>query len=295
MVDSYAEALANPNHYLGYGHMWLACMETSLFVVAGVSAWYLLQKRHERLFRKSFKCALFGLLAVGPLQVVMGDVAGYYLFDTQPAKTAAIEAHWATNPPGQGADWHVIAWPDKADQKNAWEITIPNVLSLIATHSMDGQVKGLLDFAPEDQPPALPLIFYAFRIMVGIGMAMAALALLSGYFWWKQRRLPDAPKLPAWLLKVWVGAIPLGYLATECGWIVREVGRQPWAVYGLLRTEHAASQLPAAAVASSLAVFTVIYSVLLITFIIFAKRIIRTGPDMDQPLPELQLPTTAKA
>jgi cytochrome d ubiquinol oxidase subunit I len=295
VVDSYAEALLNPNHYWGYGHMWLACMETTLFVVAGISAWNILQQRHEILFRKCFKLALIGLLVATPLQVLVGDIAGLYLFDIQPAKTAAIEGHWETNPPGQGADWHVLAWPNKTRQANDWAISIPNALSFIATHKMDGQVKGLKEFPPEDQPPALPLIFYTFRVMVGIGMAMLALALAlaSGFFCWKNRQLPDGPIIPAWLLRGWVAFIPLGYLATECGWIVREVGRQPWAVYGLLRTEHAASHLPAPAVVTSLVLFALIYSLLLLTFIVFARRIIMTGPDIDQPLPTLQLPIRA--
>jgi cytochrome d ubiquinol oxidase subunit I len=129
--------------------------------------------------------------------------------------------------------------------------------------------------------------------MVGIGMAMAALALASGFFWWKNRALPHGPIIPAWLLRGWVASVPLGYLATECGWIVREVGRQPWAVYGLLRTEHAASHLPAPAVVTSLVLFAVIYSLLLLTFIVFARRIILTGPDVHQPLPSLQLPIPA--
>ena len=293
VVDSYAEALLNPNHYWGYSHMWLACMETSLFFVAGVSAWHILQQRHETLFRKCFKLALTGLLVATPLQVLVGDIAGLYLFDIQPAKTAAIEGHWETNPPGQGAEWHIIAWPNKASQTNDWAISIPNALSFIATHKMDGQVKGLKDFSPEDQPPAIPLIFYTFRFMIGIGMAMTALALASGFFWWKTRLLPDGPTQPVWLLRSWVAFIPLGYLATECGWIVREVGRQPWAVYGLLRTEHAVSNLPVPAVLTSLVMFTVIYSLLLFTFIVFARRIILTGPNIDEPLPALQLPIRA--
>jgi cytochrome d ubiquinol oxidase subunit I len=253
-----------------------------------------LHQRHEHLFRKNFKLALIGLLLATPLQILVGDIAGLYLFDIQPAKTAAIEGHWETNPPGQGAEWHIIAWPNKATQANDWAISIPNALSFIATHKMDGQVKGLKDFSPEDQPPAIPLIFYTFRFMIGIGMAMAALALASGFFWWKTRLLPDGPTQPVWLLRSWVAFIPLGYLATECGWIVREVGRQPWAVYGLLRTEHAVSNLPVPAVLTSLVMFTVIYSLLLFTFIVFARRIILTGPNIDEPLPALQLPIRAQ-
>lgn len=290
VVDSYSEALLNPNHYWGYAHMWLACLETSLFVTGGVSAWYLLQQRHTILFNKCFNLALTGLLLTSLLQILVGDIAGMYLFDIQPAKAAAIEGHWDTNPPGKGADWHVVAWPNKEKQANDWELSITNVLSLIATHEMEGKVKGLKEFAPADQPPAIPLIFYAFRIMVGIGFALATLTVASAYVAWKNRRLPSTPQQPTWLLRGWVAAIPLGYLATECGWIVREVGRQPWAVYGLLRTDESVSTLPAAAVAASLTLFAVIYSLLLITFILSARRLILKGPDINQPLPEYHFP-----
>lgn len=286
VVDSYAEALLNPYHYWGYAHMWLACVETSLFVVGGISAWYMLRQRHQDLFRKSLKLALAGLLVAAPLQILVGDVAGLYIFELQPAKGAAIEAHWDTNPPGQGAEWHIMAAPNQQNQDNDWAISVPNALSLIIMHSMDGQVKGLKEFAPADQPPAIGLIFYSFRVMFAAGLAMAALTALSAYYWWRQRRQPMiALDLPTWLLKAWVTAIPLGYIATECGWIVREVGRQPWAVYGLLRTEHAASAIPASAVATSLGLFAVVYTLLLATFLVFARRIIIAGPNIDESLP----------
>jgi len=285
VVDSYAEALLNPYHYWGYAHMWLACIETSLLVVGGVSAWYILKQRHQNLFRKSLKLALAGLLAAAPLQILVGDVAGLYLFDLQPAKTAAIEAHWDTNPPGQGAEWHVLAWPNKQKQANDWVLSIPNALSLIATHSLDGQVKGLNEFAPADQPPAIGLIFYSFRVMLAAGLAIAVLMGVSAWYGWRQRRQPITLALPPWLLKAWVAAIPLGYIATECGWIVREVGRQPWAVYGLLRTAQGVSALSPSAVATSLVLFAGVYTLLLASFLVFARRIIMAGPNIDQPLP----------
>lgn len=285
VVDSYAEALLNPYHYWGYAHMWLACVETSLFVVGGISAWYILRGRHQDLLRKSFKLALAGLLAAAPLQILVGDVAGLYIFELQPAKGAAIEAHWDTNPPGEGAEWHILAAPNQQTQDNDWAISIPNALSLIVAHSMDGQVKGLKEFAPADQPPAIGLIFYSFRIMFAAGLAMASLTAFSAYYWCRQRQQTAFPELPSWLLKGWVAAIPLGYIATECGWIVREVGRQPWAVYGLLRTEHAASALPAGAVATSLAIFVMIYALLLTSFLVFTRRIVLIGPNIEEPLP----------
>ncbi|MDD1642633.1 MAG: cytochrome ubiquinol oxidase subunit I [Methylococcaceae bacterium] len=285
IVDSYKDALLNPNHFLGYAHMWLACLATSLFMVGGISAWYMLHNRHTLLFRKSLGMALVGLLLAAPLQIVVGDIAGLQLFHTQPAKAAAIEAHWDTNPDTEGAEWNIIAWPDKASQNNTWALSIPHGLSLIVNHSLVGKVVGLKDFVPADQPPAIPLIFYTFRVMIGLGFAMTGLALVSAIVWWRRRKVADDSILPVWLLKCWVAAIPMGYIATECGWVVREVGRQPWAVYGLLRTEHAVSHLPATAVATSLVLFVAIYTLLLGLFLLFARRIFMNGPDINQQLP----------
>jgi cytochrome d ubiquinol oxidase subunit I len=121
--------------------------------------------------------------------------------------------------------------------------------------------------------------------MIGLGFAMTGLALVSAIVWWRRRKIADDSILPVWLLKCWVAAIPMGYIATECGWVVREVGRQPWAVYGLLRTEHAVSHLPATAVATSLVLFVAIYTLLLGLFLLFARRIIMNGPDINQHLP----------
>jgi len=216
---------------------------------------------------------------------LIGDIAGLQLFHTQPAKAAAIEAHWDTNPDTEGAEWNIIAWPDKASQNNTWALSIPHGLSLIVNHSLVGKVVGLKDFVPADQPPAIPLIFYTFRVMIGLGFAMTGLALVSAIVWWRRRKIADDSILPVWLLKCWVVAIPMGYIATECGWVVREVGRQPWAVYGLLRTEHAVSHLPATAVATSLVLFVAIYTLLLGLFLLFARRIFMNGPDINQQLP----------
>jgi len=237
------------------------------------------------LFRKSLGMALAGLLLATPLQILVGDIAGLQLFHTQPAKAAAIEAHWNTNPDSEGAEWNIIAWPDKASQTNSWALSIPHGLSLIVNHSLVGKVVGLKDFVPADQPPAIPLIFYTFRVMIALGFAMTGLALVSAMLWWRRRKTADDSMLPVWLLKCWVAAIPLGYIATECGWVVREVGRQPWAVYGLLRTEHAVSNLPVPAVATSLALFVAIYTLLLVLFLLFARRIIIDGPNINPQLP----------
>ncbi|MFZ2169925.1 MAG: cytochrome ubiquinol oxidase subunit I, partial [Methylococcaceae bacterium] len=165
-------------------------------------------------------------------------------------------------------------------QKDDWALSIPNALSILATGDRHGQVQGLKSFPKDDQPTAIGLIFYSFRIMVASGVALLGLMLWTLAAWLKGRLSSDHVCNNRLLLRAWIASIPLGYLATECGWIVREVGRQPWVIYGLLRTRDAASTLPVSVVAVSLLAFVVIYSILFILFLIFAARIIRKGPDL---------------
>lgn len=164
------------------------------------------------------------------------------------------------------------------------------MLSFLATNTLNGQVKGLHDFAPEDQPPLLPLIFYAFRIMAGIGFALFFLMLWTGWATLKGYLKAEAIGAQKWLLRAWVAAIPLGYIAVDMGWTVREVGRQPWIIYGLLRTSDAVSALSPASVGFTTVVYFLIDSLLLVTFVVFAWRMIRKGPDLTLPAPSLREP-----
>jgi cytochrome d ubiquinol oxidase subunit I len=285
VVDSYFKAIFNPDMPWGVSHMWVACLETSLFVIGGISAWYLLKRRHPAFFVKSFCLALALGVIVTPLQIWLGDSSGTTVFAYQPAKGAAIEGHWTTNGPGKGAPWAVVAWPDKAAQRNDWAVRIPDLLSLLATHTLTGRVIGLKAFSPRDQPPLLPLIFYAFRAMVGIGFFFFFLVLWSLWAWWRGWLQTTIVSDNRWLLRGWVAAIPLGYVAVDLGWTVREVGRQPWIIYGLMRTSAAVSAVPAGAVAYTLLFFVVIYIMLLVAFLVFARRIIAKGPDLTLPVP----------
>ncbi len=280
VVDSYFEAIFNKNMPWGVLHMWFACLVTSLFVIGGLSAWYLLKRRNTDFFLKSFKLALIGAIFVVPIQISLGHGSGREVFENQPAKGAAIEAHWTTNQEGKGAAWNLLTWPNQTEQKNDWAISIPNGLSLLATGDQRGQVQGLTSFPKADQPTAIALIFYSFRIMVACGIAFLGLMLWTLAAWLKGQLSSGSVCNNRLLLRAWIASIPLGYLATECGWIVREVGRQPWVIYGLLRTRDAASTLPVSVVAVSLIAFVVIYSILFILFLIFAARIIRKGPDL---------------
>jgi cytochrome d ubiquinol oxidase subunit I len=286
VIDSYFRAVFNPDMPWGISHMWVACIETSLFVVGGISAWYLLKGRETAFFRRSFLLAASLAVIVTPLQIWLGDASGKTVFAYQPAKGAAIEGHWRTNPPSEGAPWAIVGWPDQARQQNDWALDIPDLLSWLATGSLAAKVAGLRDFPLQDQPPLLPLLFYAFRAMAGIGFALAFLMLWTVLAWLRGRLSVLRIASNRWLLRSWVAAIPLGYIAVDTGWTVREVGRQPWVIYGLLRTEDAASPLPSASVAFTAAGYFAIDLLFLVLFWVFLVRTVRQGPDLTLPLPE---------
>ncbi len=284
VVTSHLEAIFNPDMMWNVPHMWVAALEISAFVVGGLSAWYLYRNRHAVFFLASFKWAVLAAIVIAPLQIWLGDGAGQAVQKYDPAKLAAFEAHWHTNPPGEGAAFAILAWPDPERQDNAWSIEIPYVLSLLTDHSITGQVRGLRDFPREDRPPvALP--FYAFRIMVGAGFALLALALWTLWVWRRGGLDPERVSARKWLLRAWIAAVPLSYLAMETGWVTREVGRQPWAIHGMLRTGESASQIPAGTVGASLIAFALVYAFLAFVFFFFARRIIARGPDTQAGAP----------
>ncbi|WP_144149117.1 cytochrome ubiquinol oxidase subunit I [Paraburkholderia sp. BCC1884] len=279
VVTDYAAAIFNPDMVWGVTHMWLAAIETGMFVIAGISAWNLFRRRNVEFFAHSFRIVLLILVFVAPIQIWLGDSSGGSVFRTQPAKGAAIEGHWVTNAPGTAASWSLLAWPNQKTQSNDWSLEVPGMLSMLATHTLHGEVKGLKDFAPADQPPMLPLLYYAFRVMAGIGFLFMVLALWSAYVFRKTRGNLEQLLAQRKLLLAWVLCIPLPYVAVEAGWIVREVGRQPWVVYGLLRTRDAVSTVAASSVTLSMAMFFAFYVVLLITFFVLARNWLRAGPD----------------
>jgi len=279
LTDTFA-AIFNPDAYWGITHMWVACLEISLFVIGGISAWYLLRSRHTEFFLVSFKMMVGAAIFITLLQVLLGDGAGKSVFHSQPAKLAAIEGHWQTNEPGEGAAWNMLAWPDKKKQDNIWAIQVPYALSLITTHSLTGKVTGLREFSVRDQPPVL-ITFYSFRIMLFIGAVLVLLMIWSLWTWRRGEFIPARIGHQKWLLRSWIAAIPLSYIAMEAGWITREVGRQPWVIQGVQRTGEGVSSLPAGTVAASLLGFVVIYTFLFILFLFFARRILEKGPNLD--------------
>jgi cytochrome bd ubiquinol oxidase subunit I len=276
-IEDHFKAIFNPNMPWGVSHMWIACIQVSCFVVGGVSAWYVLRGRQERFFLKSFKLAAVAAIIITPLQIFLGDGSGRSTYYYQPTKLAGMESHWNTNKPGEGAPWHIAAWPDPAKEKNAWSLDVPYGLSLITTRSLTGTVRGLRDFPPGERPPIL-LPFYGFRVMVLVGGLSVLLALWTLWVWFRKGFETGNPGKNKFLLLAWMGALPLNYIAMEAGWVVREVGRQPYLVYGGIKTMESASRLPGAAAGASLAVFFAAYLLLFVTFVVLAALIIRKGP-----------------
>jgi cytochrome d ubiquinol oxidase subunit I len=283
IVHDYFQAILNPFMVNSFLHMFFATLETSLFVIGGISAWYLLQKRYEQFFARSLQIVLVLIIAVAPLQIFIGHLSAEQVYHYQPAKLAAMEAQWETIPAGEKAGWSLLALPDEKQESNSWEIKIPQALGYILELKprLSAPVLGLKTWAREDRPRMVGLIYYAFRIMVGIGMFFAALMALSLIQWLRGKLSAEK-----WLLRAWVLAAPLGYIAVETGWIVRCVGRQPWTVYGEIRTAEAASHLPAGEILTSLIGITSIYVVFFVSALYFGSRIIRQGPNLDLPLPQ---------
>ena len=293
IVDDYFQAILNPFMVNSVLHMFLATLETSLFVIGGISAWYILNNRHSEFFSKSLKIVLAISIFIAPLQVYIGHASGDQVYHYQPTKLAAIEAQWETVPAGESAKWNILAIPNRKAEKNDWEISIPNGLSYILDlkPKLSEPVLGLKEWKPEDRPPMIPLIFYSFRIMAGIGFFLVGLMLWSILQWLRGKLSPNNLTQQKWLLRAWILAAPLGYIAIESGWIVRCVGRQPWTVYGQIRTTDAASHLPPGEVLFSLTVITILYSVLFVCAMFFGSRIIRKGPDLTLPIPGSQIKT----
>jgi cytochrome bd ubiquinol oxidase subunit I len=280
VVTDHIAAIFNIDMPWSVTHMWFACLEITAFMVGAVSAWYIYRQKHVAFFLTSFKLALLAALVTAPLQVFIGDGLGRSIAEIQPVKLAAMESHWKTNPHGVGAPFLIVAWPDAAAQENLWEVSIPGLLSVLTTHTLTGEVKGLRDFPPENYPP-IAINFYAFRVMVALGTALVFLMLWTIWKWKRgQLSLETAPG-QKWLLLSWMLAWPLSMVAMETGWIVREVGRQPWIIYGVLRTGDSASPIPAGAVSASLAAFIAIYVMLLIVFLVVGRYLILRGPDLD--------------
>ncbi len=239
------------------------------FFVMGVSAWHILRNNELEFFKKSFRIAATFTLVFALFEIFNGHLHGAEVAETQPTKLAAMESHWETK---KNAPMYLFLIPDEENERNSLELfPIPGMLSMLAYHSPSAEVKGLKDF-PKDERPPVGLTFFGFRIMVGLGFLFGLLTILA----WLKR---NAPETAPTLLKVLILTIPLPYLAIEAGWVVAEVGRQPWIVYGLMKTKDAVSVLASSQVLISLIAFVAFYSFLgIIDFYLLAKYA-RKGPE----------------
>ncbi len=287
---NFLQAILNPFATISFWHMWVACIETTIFFVAGISAYYILKKQNIEFFLKIFKISVIIAIFATPLQVYLGDLSGKLVGQYQPATLAAMESHWNTNPAGTGATWHLIAIPDRTAEANSFVINapIPGLMSFLDAGSFTAQVKGLKDFPPQDRGPII-LPFYAFRLMVLIGFIMVFMMIWALWYWFRGNLKYENASRHKWFWKIWYWGLSLGFIATELGWITREVGRQPWIIYGIMRTSEGVSVLTTAQVLTTLVAFITTYVVLFIIFIVFVRKILKEGPDMESPLPKWSL------
>jgi cytochrome bd ubiquinol oxidase subunit I len=268
-LDDFAAVVFNKFGILEFLHTVPAGFILSAFFVMGISAYHLFKQQHIEVATRSFKIAVvFGLIA-SVWVAVEGDQHAINVTETQPAKLAAMEAHWQTQ---QRAPLVLLVVPDEKNERNRVEIgKIPGLLSLLGYHDFNAEVKGLKDFPPEDRPPVL-LTFVSFRLMVALGILFPLLTLIG---WFLRNRLVEN----RWYLMIMMAAIPLPYIAIEAGWVLAEVGRQPWIVYGLMRTSDAASPVAGGQVMASLVAFVLVYGLLgLVGFYLMAKNAIQ-GPE----------------
>jgi cytochrome d ubiquinol oxidase subunit I len=241
----------------------------SAFFVMGISAYHLLKKQHLDVFTRSFRMALVFGLVLSLFLVVEGHMHGSDLAEKQPTKLAAMESHWKTS---RHAPIYLFAIPDENHEKNSVEIgAIPGMLSLLAFHTPDAEVKGLKDFAPEDRPPVV-IAFGCFRLMVGLGFYFVLMTLIG---WFLRNRLVASPRY----LKLMLYSIPLPYIASELGWTLAEVGRQPWIVYGLMRTRDAVSPIAPPQIFISLLAFILVYGALGAVGVYLMVKNVKKGPE----------------
>ncbi|QJR81498.1 cytochrome ubiquinol oxidase subunit I [Alteromonas pelagimontana] len=248
------EIIFSPSFPYRFTHMLLASGLTASFLIAGLSAYRIYKGDSKMAPKIALKTATYTAAVLIPLQILAGDMHGLNTLEHQPQKIAAMEGLWETS---NRVPLLFFAYPNENDRENRYEISIPLAASLILTHSAEGEIKGLNEF--EEHPPVAP-VFYSFRVMVSVGLLMLFTAWQGAYF------LMRYGKLPPWLLKVFMGMSFSGWVATLAGWYVTEIGRQPYIVTGVLRTEDAVTGLPAGNVVLSFTLYALLYAVLLVAY-----------------------------
>ena len=269
VLTSFGALLGSPYAWIKFWHVIASAYTLTAFFIMGISAIMLLKKRNEEMFRKSFRIAATFGIVTSIMIIVAGDFSGVQVAKYQPSKLAAMEAQWETE---KGADFFIFQLPRPEKEENIEALEIPGGLSFLAYHDANAVVKGLKDFPPADRPPVF-VTFSAFRLMVGLGFLFVLLAFIGVILAWRKKLSQNR-----WFLWIMSVAIVLPYAASELGWVVAEIGRQPWIVYGLLRTQDAVSRnLTPGDVLGSLIAFIVIYLTLAIVdvslLVKYAKKV----------------------
>lgn len=268
-VTSWLDAIFNASLWPRFFHMALASFLTGAFVVSGVSAWYLLRKRDTEIHKKALSMSLWLILFIAPAQVVVGDLHGLNTLENQPVKVAAMEGHWERQ---EGAPLLLFAIPDQENQTNRFEVGIPKLASFILTQDWEGEVPGVTDVAPEEQPPVW-IVFWSFRIMVALGLLMVFYAIAGLVL-----RRHEAYARKPWFLKSLQYMAFTPFIAVLAGWFVTEVGRAPWLVYELI--DYSAGITPA--LTGGMALFTligyvVVYALVFAAGTYYLMRVIKSG------------------
>lgn len=270
-VDWFA-VIMNPSFPYRLTHMATAAFLSTALFVGAAAAWHLLRRNDSEPVRRMFSMAMWMVVLVTPVQILIGDLHGLNTLEYQPAKIAGIEGHWR-NEPGKGAPLILFGWPDMEAEETRYAVEVPRLGSLILTHSLDGQYPGLADFPPEDRPNSL-IIFWSFRVMVGLAVLMLALGLWSVW-----RRWRGTLYQPGWFLRFALVMGPSGLIALLAGWFTTEIGRQPWIVQGLMRTKDAVSDHSTLMLSVSLVVFIVVYFVVFGAGTRYMLRLVAKGPE----------------
>ena len=280
IAENWWAIIFNPSFPYRLAHMTLAAFLGTATLVAGTSAWQLLRSPQNPRTRLQFSMALWLIVVLAPVQILVGDLHGQHSLKFQPQKIAAIEGSWTRPPQGAGEPLRLFAIPDMVERRNHWEVAIPRVASLYLRHDLSGTIAALDEFPAENIPP-VPIVFFAFRFMVGLGLLMVAQGLISLVLRWR-RRLYTA----RWMLQGCVLMAPAGFLAMLCGWVVTEVGRQPFTVYGLLRTADSLSSVSREQVMGSTWTILMFYLLIFGIGLWVLLRILREPPHKDEAGPQ---------
>ena len=276
VATSFLEVIFNPSMPARFLHMVIAAYLTTAMVVAGASAFALLQRRAQTESRMALRMAVLMMALVAPVQVLVGHESGLIAGEHQPAKVAALEGWWTTRAQQPSV---LVAWPDEDAERNHFELAVPEFGSWVNNADPDEVLPGLDQFEPEDRPPVW-ITFWAFRVMVAMGVVMVALGLWGAVVW-LMKRLDGA----TFYQRALVLAAPSGFIAVLAGWITAEVGRQPYVVYGVMRTADAVSPVTAESVAASLLFFMIAYAIVFSAGALYIFRLIAKGPDTEETPP----------